>query len=467
MPAPSFSPPSGLQASSLTSSPFYSPMYSSSAHYEEKESQDADSGKQRISERQQAASKQWRPQLSPLMLAASPATQAVPAEIEVEGGEWTLSPIQTHQAALSASHRPATPMSPLVLPLSTSPQPPPRSQARPHSAAPASSARHSSAAPHSVSSPFASMHPSPSFHPSPYHLSPTSRPQHATHHQLDSPPSRPSASPRLSGLMHSAARCPPSRPLSASPSRGSLSDVCPSPLLSPITSPSLHSQCGSGMPRLSLDQQPVAQHAGRVRHAVRAADREDGMHSSAVERPNSSPGQPSPRPAASRPRPARSPTGSRVSQSSLSWLRSSRLLLFVAVVTGVVLFQLLCAVWLLPSFSPGSLTLQRSASLSQLERSRQSASSFQQSHAGHMHSQHRDDEALRQAVADMQEHVRSHNNNNNNNNDKHRQRQAPHMFEREVDSALNSDGAEHELEQQSTELQQHAIEPIDADESWK
>ena len=151
--------------------------------------------------------------------------------------------------------------------------------------------------------------------------------------------------------------------------------------------------------------------------------------------------------------------------SWLSWLRGSRLLLFVAVVSGVVLFQLLCAVWLLPaSASSQALSaLHRSSSVVQLERSRQSAAAFQQSHAGHSHSQHRDDEALRQAVADLQEHIRAHNSDNQ--HDRHSEQPARNAFEQEVHDTVEG-GVKRDSEQQPAQ-QRQAFEPIDAEVSWK
>lgn len=198
-----------------------------------------------------------------------------------------------------------------------------------------------------------------------------------------------------------------------------------------------------------------------------AEDSDDAMYGASTARHQQSYPLPS-RP--TRQSPLRSFVGSSLSSSSssssswwlasLSALRSSRLLLFVAVVTGVVLFQLVCAMWLLPSSSTGLPTFQRSASIAQLERSRQSAQSFQQSHADHLHTQHRDDEALRQAVADLQEHVRSHNNN------RHKEERAAHTFEQDDSVVKGGLEPDSEQQQQPAEMQQAAFEPIDAD-TWK
>ena len=445
MPAPFVHRPSGVHASALTASPFYSPMYAASSQMEEKENDEADSVKQSGSEKR-GQSQHWRPQLSPLLLAASPTNRPLPFGAEVDGGEWTLSPIPVSDSTHSASHTFAAPMSPLTLPLSTSPLPPPsRAQSLPPS-----SPRQSAAAAPSLSSPFASLHPSPNFHPSTHCPSPTTRPRQPSVHHLDTPPSRPSASPRLSALHHSAAAAPVS-----AYSRGSLTDVCPSPLLSP-TAPAPHSNYNAHMPGLSLDQacEDSSQPTGRWRQTWKEALRDSAVHGTAVAAVQ----QPQLRLSRSRAQSALLSSSSWWS-SSLSWLRTSRLLLFVAVVTGVVLFQLLCAVWLLPASSTSLLAVPRSASIAQLERSRQSAHSFQQSHAGHLHTQHRDDEALRQAVADLQEHVRAHNSDSN-----HREQQAPHTSEHEASGDVR-DGVIHEHEQQPAELHQAAIEPIDA-ESW-
>ena len=470
MPAPSAVRSSALHASSLAASPFSSPLYASAAHstarYEEKESGDGQSigGKQARADTPHGSG-EWRPH--------SAGSLRSDGGRYVDGGEWALSPIQTAgQSSQSSSHRPVTPMSPLVLPLSTL-----HSRSARQAPAPVRPASASS-------SPFASVHSSPRFQPSQAQHSAATRPKQAAAHSLtfDTPPSRPSESPRLSALHeHSASHthlpqhpAHSGRAYSHGRSRSSLSDVCPSPVLSPATTPSLHSQYAAPIPALSLEQQPHADerlHGKRGRPTVEAAAAQYGEYAPPLawfEQPHAHSSGPSRSPRARSLRSAAAASHSRWLSSLSSCLRGSRVLLFVAVVSGVVLFQVLCALWLLPSDSTGLPALPRSASIARLERSQHSARQFQQSHAGHEHAQHRDDEALRQAVADLQEHVRAHRT-----PDSHTTNEDAHEFEQRARPSVeqaggNAPSVHRGIEpSDAAQLQQPAIDLIDAEQSWK
>ena len=123
-------------------------------------------------------------------------------------------------------------------------------------------------------------------------------------------------------------------------------------------------------------------------------------------------------------------------------------------------FQLLLTVLLLPGSTSGWSNLHQSASLAQLDRSRQSAQLFQRSHAGHSHGQHRDDEALRQAVADLQQHVILHNSRKDSSHDAQRER---HAFENDGVEGASEGMASNKLVQKAREEQHAPMELVDAD----